>query len=337
MTYRAQPFAACTIIAKNYLPMARVLANSWNSFHPGAPLYVLLLDSPAGYFSANDEAFLSVLVPEIGIHNVEAFLFKYSILEASTAVKPYFLRYLFRRYAIDKLLYLDPDILLFGPLDDLKNRLDRANILLTPHLLSPLPNDGRRQTDHDILKSGTYNLGFLGLRNGIATQRLIQWWTGKVYHHCLVSLANNLFVDQRWMDLVPGMFDGVDIIRAPGYNVAYWNLHERKVSVGETVTVNGQPLHFFHFSGFDATRPSIVSKHQDRFQMSDIGDTRKLYEKYRDLLIENGWEQVRGWKYDHNYFSNGVPIPESARRYYWSLGPDVQALGNPFQWLQESD
>lgn len=326
-------FAACTIIAKNYLPFARVLASSWNRYHPGAPLFVLLLDSPAGYFAAEKEGFKSVLVTELDIPNLNGFLFKYTILEASTAVKPYFLRYLFRHYSVEKLLYLDPDILLFGALDDLSNRLHNADVLLTPHLLSPLPNDGRRQTDHDILKSGTYNLGFIGLRNGITAQRLLQWWTGKVYHNCLVSLENNLFVDQRWMDLVPGMFDGVEIVRDPGYNMAYWNLHERSVTLGDPVMVNGRPLHFFHFSGFDATRPSIVSKHQDRFQMGDIGDTAKLYLGYRELLMENGWDEVRGWKYDHNFFANGVPIPEAARRYYWSLGPRADQYGNPFEWL----
>src|SRR5271157_2925550 len=159
-------FAACTIIAKNYLPMARVLYESWNAFPPDSALYVLLLDSPQGFFDPQAELFQSVLVTELDISNLNGFLFKYAILEASTAVKPYFLNYLFRRYSMAKLLYLDPDILILNSLVGLKNYLNEANVLLTPHLLSPLPNDGHRQTDHDILKSGTYNLGFLGLRKG---------------------------------------------------------------------------------------------------------------------------------------------------------------------------
>ena len=88
-------FAGCTIIAKNYLSMARVLAESWHKFHPDAPFFVLLLDSPVGYFSPESEDFKTVLVTELGIPNLPGFLFKYSILEASTAVKPFFLSHLF--------------------------------------------------------------------------------------------------------------------------------------------------------------------------------------------------------------------------------------------------
>ena len=328
-------FAACTIIAKNYLPMARVLAESWSSFHPECPLYVLLLDSPRGFFTPEDESFQSVFLPELEIPNLNGFMFKYSILESSTAVKPYFLSHLFRRYEMDRLLYLDPDILILNSLNGLKDYLTESNVLLTPHLLSPLPNDGRKPNDHDILQAGTYNLGFLGLRRGVESQRLLRWWSDKVYHHCIVAFESNLFVDQRWMDLVPGLFAGVRIIREAGYNVAYWNLHERVVAIDDGPTVNGGPFYFFHASGFDPDKPSIISKHQDRFQMADIGDTRKLYGRYRDLLIEKGRNETRGWSFTYDFFRNGVTIPASARRYYWSLGPDVAHLGDPFSWLDD--
>jgi glycosyltransferase involved in cell wall biosynthesis len=327
-------FAACTIIAKNYLPMARVLAESWARFHPDCPMFVLLLDSPYGFFSPEAEMFQPIFTTELDIPNLDGFLFKYSVLEASTAVKPYLLSYLFRRYRPDKLLYIDPDILILKPLDGLRSYLDEANVLLTPHLLAPVPDDRRSLTEHDILKSGTYNLGFLGLRNGLESERLLRWWSDKLYHHCMVDIAQNLFVDQRWMDLVPSLFEGVRILREPGYNVAYWNLHERSVSVDDNIRVNGSdPLYFLHFSGFDPDKPWIVSKHQNRFGMADIGDLHKLYIRYRDLLFQNGWNEAKHWTYGRNFFRNGVKIPSSARRYYWSLGTDIAHLGDPFSWL----
>lgn len=328
-------FAACTIIAKNYLPMARALAESWNAAHPGSPFYVLLLDSPQGFFHPEKEPFETILVEKLDIPNLSGFLFKYSILEASTAVKPYLLDYIFRTFEVSKLLYLDPDILIFRPLEPLRERMETANILLTPHLCSPLPHDGRGQTEHDILQAGTYNLGFLGIRNSLESKRLLRWWSEKLYHHCIVSFSENLFVDQRWMDMAPGLFDGVEIIRDHGFNAAYWNLHERSISApdGNEVTVNGAPLYFFHFSGYDPNKPWIVSKYQNRFEMSTIGDARKLYSQYRQLLLERGWEETSGWNYEHDYFNNGVKVPPAARKYYWSLGPDVAQLGDPFQWL----
>ena len=316
--------------------MARALAESWDAAHPGCPLFVLLLDSPEGFFSPDKEQFQTVLIHELDIPNLEGFLFKYSILEASTAVKPYLLDYLFRRYSIKKLLYLDPDILLFKPLQPLRERLEHANFLLTPHLLSPLPKDGRGLTEHDILQAGTYNLGFFGIRNSLEAKRLLRWWSEKLYHHCIVSFKDNLFVDQRWMDMVPGLFAGVDIVRDHGFNVAYWNLHERTILVSKEVTVNGGPLYFFHFSGFDPNKPWIVSKYQNRFEMSTIGDARKLYAQYQDLLLTKGWKETSGWPYEHDYFANGVKVPASARKFYWDLGPDVAHLGNPFLWLNNN-
>ncbi len=84
------------------------------------------------------------------------------------------------------------------------------------------------------------------------------------------------------MDLTPGLFEGVRVLRDPGYNVAYWNLHERAISLEGGPHVNGLPLHFFHFSGFDPDQPSVLSKYQDRYAMADIGVARKLYSKYRE-------------------------------------------------------
>jgi glycosyltransferase involved in cell wall biosynthesis len=332
---RGAEFAACTIIAKNYLPMARVLTETWHRFHPECPMFVLLLDDPEGFFHPEDEKFVSVPVSELRIYNLNGFLFKYTVLEASTAVKPYFLKYLYREYSLKKLLYLDPDILIIRGLDGLSRELDSSNILLTPHLLSPLPDDTCIPGERDIMKSGAYNLGFLGTRGGEEVDKLLEWWCGKLYHHCLVDIAGNLFVDQRWMDLAPGFFGGVNIIREAGYNMAYWNLHERRLTFDDNgILVNGHdPLYFFHFSGFDADKPSIISKHQTRFEMAEIGETRRIYLDYRDQLIAHGWNETKAWKYGLDFFRNGTKIPPSARRYYWSLGPEATVFGDPYTWL----
>ena len=50
-----------------------------------------------------------------------------------------------------------------------------------------------------------------------------------------------LFVDQRWCDHVPALFDKVKVVRDPGYNVASWNLSTCTVAVRKDgqVSVNG--------------------------------------------------------------------------------------------------
>src|SRR4051794_4298933 len=84
-------FAVCTIIAKNYLPMARVLAESFHKHYPANPFIVLFLDATHGLVDRDSEAFYSLEATQLPIPDLRGFLFKYNVLEASTAVKPYLL------------------------------------------------------------------------------------------------------------------------------------------------------------------------------------------------------------------------------------------------------
>ena len=97
MTLSKPEFAACTIIARNYLPMARALAESWTAAHPGSPFYVLLLDSPQGFFHPELEPFQTILLDKLEIPNLEGFLFKYTVLRPAPRSSPTFLNPVFRR------------------------------------------------------------------------------------------------------------------------------------------------------------------------------------------------------------------------------------------------
>jgi glycosyltransferase involved in cell wall biosynthesis len=127
--------------------------------------------------------------------------------------------------------------------------------------------------------------------------------------------------------------------------VAYWNLATRRISLdGDRPTVNGEPLIFFHFSGIEADNLQRVSKHQDRFTLSGVGEARALFKDYRERLLAAGNRETRSWPYAFGSFDNGVAIPDVARRLYHSLGSWRDRFGNPFctaesgsffQWLNE--
>ncbi len=322
----------CTIISKNYLSYARVLAESIRRHNPHAQVFVLLVDRLDGYFAPDREPFELVPLERLGIRDLDRFCFKYSILELNTAVKPTLLRHLLRDQGVKKLLYLDPDIVVYRPLDPLRRLLDHASIIVTPHLTEPLPADGRKPSDKDILVAGAYNLGFIGVRSDETVLRFLEWWESQVHDRCIVDPGAGYFVDQRWMDLAPALFPGVEVVRDAGYNVAYWNLpHRHLEGRGGDLRVNGQPLYFFHFSGAELTRLDSVSKHQDRVSLGDRPDIRPIFEDYHARQVRAGWQTSKDWPYAFATFDNGEKIPAVVRRVYQSLGADAGRFGNPFE------
>jgi glycosyltransferase involved in cell wall biosynthesis len=322
--------AVCTIIAKNYLPFARVLMSSVKEHNPEVLRIVILVDQPEKYFDPAEEDFDVILSEQLEIPNSRWFHFKYSLLELSTAVKPYALDFLFHAYGLQKLIYLDPDIKVYDSLGPIFRELGRHSVLLTPHLTAVLDDD-LRPGELDILRAGVYNLGFIGLSAGQPAFQFLKWWQQKLYDQCVVDLARGLFVDQRWMDLAPGLFPGVGITREPRYNVAYWNLANRRVEkLGDKFTVNGSPLCFFHFSGFDPEDPEPFSRHQNRHRLSALGDCRSLVLQYREELLAQGFRACRKWPYAYGHFRNGFPIPDTGRPAHHEHPGIMEEVEDPF-------
>lgn len=326
-------FAVCTIVSRNYLSLARICCHTFLTHHPGARAFVLLVDALEG-FDPSQEPFECLAASALGIPEFDDFAFKYGIVELNTAVKPYVLEYLFEHRDVEHVFYIDPDIQVFSPLVEARGLLERGQVVLTPHILRPYPQDGRRPNEIDLLLSGAYNLGFLGLRRTPETRALLQWQQQRLYDGCFSDTARGLFTDQKWMDLVPCLYPGVGVLRHPGYNVAYWNLHERRDlrRTDSGVQVNGVPLRFFHFSGFDRRRPQRVSKHQDRFRMANLpAVARTLFGDYAGALDAFGWEATQGLTYAYGRFDNGARVPDIARRLYYRQGEGRLRFGNPFQ------
>ena len=220
---------ACTIIARNYLPAARVLATSFRQHHPAGRLFVLLIDDPLGELDTGTEPFevlhLSDLEIELSeLHHMAAL---YSLMEFATAVKPWLLHSLLRRGETQSVLYFDPDIQVFHPLDEVARQAEEHGIVLTPHVTAPMPRDHKMTNETSILASGIYNLGFIGVSHDAAP--FLQFWMQRLRRECIIDPGNMRFVDQRWVDFVPGMFDS-KILRDPTFNVAYWNLDHRDLS-----------------------------------------------------------------------------------------------------------
>jgi len=330
-----QDRAMCTIIAKNYLAFARTLAQSFHKLHPDCRCYVLIVDDYESYVNPEDEGFEIVRLTDLGIPNLPEFCFKYDLKELCTATKGYLLDYLINEKGVAKLLYLDPDILVMGALDQLYEKLDAYDIVLTPHLDADYPDDDLLPDDSHILRAGQFNLGFIGINSSGNAQQFLNWWKPKLYQKCVVDLLKGYFVDQKFIDFVPHFFEHVLVEKDTGYNVAYWNLHSRRVtSENGAWKCNHGPLYFFHFSGYQPGSKAIsnhIPERLARHGLSNQPDLGRLFAQYKELLNANGYEQTISWPYTFGYFKSGEPITYVLRLRYRRLPAMWVPFGNPFE------
>ncbi len=322
-----------TIASRNYLAYAMTLMQSVAEHHPGAPRYLILADRENNDPVLVAAPFTTILAETLALPDFDAFAFRYNIMEFNTAIKPYAFAHLRRLHPQSGIVYLDPDILVLEPLTQVESAFaDGALAVLTPHLLDPV-DDNRQPGEREILASGTYNCGFVAIGAHAQADRLIAWWANRLEFGALSDVAAGLFTDQKWFDLVPGLFSDVHVLRDEGYNLAYWNLSQRRVSQREQRWYAGErPLVFVHFSGVDLENPERFSKHQNRHTQATIGDLQSLYVNYLERLAANGHAEHRRTPYAYGRFADGEPICDPVRvvyRAYFDKGA-VQAQSSPF-------
>jgi hypothetical protein len=324
------PRNICTIVAKNYVSFARSLCDSFLSVHPAGRCHVLFIDRTEGYIDPSKERFTAYHLDEIGIPGERELCFKYNVTELATAVKPFFLRYLLSKPEIREIIYLDPDILVLDTLGKLFNLPDTKDIVLTPHLDMDYPEDGRFPDDSHIMRSGVFNLGFIGVRRSENVERFLNWWAGKMRDKCVIDHGKGYFVDQRFIDLAITLFENIHVEKDTGYNVAYWNLHSRRVDWREGRWLcNGKPLYFFHFSNYKPEAPSLLSAFQNRMRLADHPALERLFTLYTERLLQHGYGESRAWPYTHGTYADGGTITDEDRRVYRSFGKRL-VPGDPF-------
>lgn len=310
-----RPVHFFTIAARNYLAMAAVLHESLAAHHPQSMFTVFVLDRgdvPASVAHLRRRPIEEAMPAAEYVR----YCCYYDLLELATAVKPNCFQRLFAD-GEEAVIYLDPDIYLFRPLEAVEKALAAGACgVLIPHILQPLPDDGRRPTDLDILRSGVYNLGFLALAAGPNTDRFLGWWKSKLEWNCFRDPSKGVFVDQKWMDFAPVFLPGTQILSDATCNVAYWNLSERMLTrQNDCWLVNGAPLTFFHFSGYDLLKPEIVSKHEDRVGVAE-GPVADLLAFYAARLVHHHHDELTRIAFPLPRFANGARWDVVCRELY---------------------
>ena len=322
-----------TICSKNYFAQAKVLGNSIRKYANDVDFYILLADEIDGQ-DLRSEDFTVIEAKSLNIPGYYDMAFKYDVIEYNTSVKPFFIDILFHEYKYDKVLYLDPDMALFNSPDLIFGLLDEKDIILTPHLIKPYLEYVGCTSEEELLFVGIYNLGFIGLKNSEVGRHVAKWWSKKLKDQCFADKEDALHVDQKWMDFIPSLYtDYVKILRHPGVNHAFWNMHERNlVDLGSEYTVDGEQLIIFHFSGLNPYSYQDIAAKQTKFKktLDDLPQYKRLYDEYVVELFKCDYEYLSKLKYSYNHYSNGIHIVRYQRRLYRSLVKEGAVFSDPF-------
>lgn len=325
-----------TSICMNYLPKALTLGKSIKKTNKDVKFFIVLLEReiPKEWpKEANKVVDKIILAKDLGFEDFDKFIFKHSIVEASTSVKGQALVHLLQNYD-EKVLYIDPDIKVYSSLKELSNILDKHSIILTPHLTIPEANE-RDINNNELcaLQHGVYNLGFVGVKNDEEGMKFATWWRDRLSLYCYDDIPRGIFTDQRWCDLAPAYFD-VYIMKNPGYNMAPWNLSTRKISYkNNKILVNDKyELVFFHYSGFDSGANQTVFKY---YVPDEDNYIYKLRNEYIKEMNENGQKDIGNYQWTYDYYFNGQKIDRNIRIQYRDTKLFDTITENPYSLSNE--
>jgi len=272
----------CTIISSNYFPYALTLYKSLIRFHTDEKLMVLVCDEgridpdPGDYagiriFRANElysSGRTDLLYHKYG-GNPDAFRW---------SLKPLFIRYLLET-GFEKVIYCDCDIFFFNEYNFLFEELNTVSVLLTPGRTTRYPQVHEEEFI-SLFQYGMFNAGFAGVsKKGIEAMK---WWANVCEYKVEINFEKGLFVDQKFLDALPILFDDVSFVKHRGCNIAFWNQHECKRTL-----VNGQllinefyPIIFIHFT----------NKYIPELLVGNDPLILSYFRKYEKCFEETGYE-----------------------------------------------
>jgi hypothetical protein len=335
--------AIFTIVAKNYTGLAQVLEASVRK-NSDADFFIFVADEWKGAEELKLSVPANVLIARevlnITKEEWEQMAFKYNLVEFCTAIKASCFQYLFERN-YNKVIYFDPDIYVYNPVQSIFEQLNEAPIVVTPHILIvQTPFSGNYQ-DHLFLLNGTFNLGFIALKKGTIADTFLQWWHHRLVQYSFFDKELGTATDQKWMNLLPALFQQQEylISRHRGMNVAPWNFHERKIleengvlyiQNRDDVSANKEPLIFIHFSGYDYSQIGSGNAVHKTTNITAYPDLEPAFKIYSEALNKSNFHHFTSLSYSYNTFDNGVSVISLHRRMFRRLLEDKKGIQEPF-------
>ena len=240
----------CTLFDVTYLARGLALYRSLERVSAPFRLHVFCMDAPAK--ALLDRMQLPHMVT-IGIDELERFDPQLLAIKAARTVAEYCwtatpavcLFVLDRHPDIERITYLDADLLFSGDPSVLFEECPAASVLIVPARYPP----GREEWQAQF---GTYAVQFNAFRNDARGLLALRWWRDRCLEGCSSLSAEYWFGDQKYLDDWTERFEGVHAVRHVGAGVGPWNAPQyRFTRAGNRVLVDGEPLIFYHHQSLE--------------------------------------------------------------------------------------
>lgn len=238
-----------TISTASHLFKSYALAESLNRF--GYQLHILLVDGDRN----------TIPPPNIRITHINQLRkeaekavkkFRNQPDKLRWTLKPVFVSYLLES-GYERVIYVDNDIFFYSSPGFLFEELKSASFLLTPHFYKANPDKEQNWLEANY-RVGLYNAGFFGANKDALS--ILYWWEKCCLYAVKKAYWRGLYDDQKYLDLVPIIFENINIIKHRGCNFAGWNCDGVSItSTGkEHLFINDHPLVFIHFAQLSMER-----------------------------------------------------------------------------------
>ena len=339
---------AAIVVGPGDVASARLLLASLREHLPAVQPVVLALRGALREFSGEEADVRGIR--DLGSQQVDALAGILPSRALAPLVRPLFIQQLLNDGA-DGVFLLAPDAVLHGALSELHERLDSHDAVLIPRLTGTLPDDGERPDARDLLEAGEIDDEIVAVTSG--ARRLVEWWVDRaadvIHEHPADADAaghHRHYLAPSPLAAAPRSFSGLAILESAGYNVSFWNLHERALERGAdgTLLAGSSRLQLLRWDGFRPDRPWWHSEHGSRVRVLEDEVLASLCRERASAQIAGGWVAPTQGDTDSVELANHLRFDDRVRRMFAEAFEQGEDFGDPLdpvaadavlRWLSE--
>lgn len=195
---------------------------------------------------------------------------------------------------VEVISYIDADLFVFSSVRPLFDELGEGSVLIIEHRF-PARLHGK-----GFDRVGRFNVGWLTFRRNDEGMACLRRWRDQCLEWCYDRPEDGKFADQKYLDEWPARYPSLVVLQHKGANVAPWNVESYHVRVrGTAVSVDGQPLMFYHFQGLKKLYGPIYESGLGPYKIRLRRSIRRgIYRPYLKALDEVTRELRRATGFD---------------------------------------